>query len=411
MKNNLYKRERYLSRLRPFFHDDDIIKVITGVRRCGKSCLMKTVASELVESGTPGKDILYLDLDSKQYRNVVTPGQLESAIDALVYDDSPKYLFIDEVQNVDGFESVINAYRNDGGFSIFLTGSNSYLLSGELATKLTGRYTELEMFTLGFSEYLGMKAYFGLPVASDAQEFEQWLAYGGFPRSLRIADVSAKDAYVRDVVELIIEKDIRGRKKIRNRLAFERTMAYAINNFGAPTNLTNIVNHLGSVEHVKVKKQTLSDYLTLLENAKLLYQCPRFDMKSKRSLRGEEKYYLADSAIYRARNTDARVNYGPALENALFTHLLSKGYLVSVGRIGKLECDFIVRKGDEYAYVQVSMTVANPDVERREYAPFEKARDAWPRYLFTLDPLCNQRDGVKHLNLIEFLKQDGDLFL
>ena len=410
MEKKLYRRERYLEKLRPFYRDDDIIKVITGIRRCGKSCLMATVAEELRESGVPEEDILFLDLDSKRYRNVSTPDQLESAIDELVVGEGFKYLFIDEVQNVDGFEEVVNAYRNDGGFSIFLTGSNSYLLSGELATKLTGRYVELEMFTLGFSEHLGMKGFLDLPLSDDAREFEQWLAFGGFPRALRIEDPAAKDAYVRDVVDQVFEKDIRGRKKIRNRIAFERSMAYAVNNFGATTNLTNIVGYLDDVEHVKVKKQTLSGYLGLLENAKLLYKCPRFDMKSRRSLRGEEKYYLADPAIYRARNTDARVNYGPALENALFMHLLSKGHSVSVGRIGKLECDFITRKGDEYAYVQVSMTVADPEVERREYAPFGMIRDGWPRFLFTLDPLLSQRDGVHHLNLMEFLRDDADLF-
>lgn len=187
-------------------------------------------------------------------------------------------------------------------------------------------------------------------------------------------------------------------------------MTYAINNFGAATNLTNIVDYLENTEGIKIKKQTLAGYLDLLSNAKLLYRCPRFDLKSRRSLRGEVKYYLADPAIYRARNADARINYGPALENALYTHLLSKGYSVSVGRIGKLECDFIARRADQYAYIQVAMTVADPEVERREYAPFEKIRDGWPRYLFTLDPLRSQRDGVKHLNLMEFLKQDGDLF-
>ena len=146
-------------------------------------------------------------------------------------------------------------------------------------------------------------------------------------------------------------------------------MAYAVNNFGATTNLTNISEYLENVEHIPVKKQTISGYPSLLSNAKLLCRCPRFDLKSRRSLRGEEKYYLADPSIYRARNTNARVNYGPALENALYAHLLSKGYSVSVGRIGKLECDFIARKADAYSYVQVAMTVSDPEVERREYAP------------------------------------------
>lgn len=221
MEKKLYRRERYLQRLRPFYHDDDIVKVITGVRRCGKSCLMATVAEELIASGVPEKDVLFLDLDSKPYRHVTTPDQPEAAVDSLISDGDPKYLFIDEVQNVTGFESVVNAYRNDGGFSIFLTGSNSYLLSGELATKLTGRYVEAEMFTLGFSEHLGMKEYLGFELQSNAVEFEHWLSFGGFPRALCIADPDAKDSYVRDVVGQVFEKDIRARKKIRNRIAFD----------------------------------------------------------------------------------------------------------------------------------------------------------------------------------------------
>ena len=409
MNEPLYRRERYLKRIRPYYDADDIIKVVTGVRRCGKSCLMRSIADELLERGVPEKDIVFIDLDSRRLRNVRTPDQLEETIEARLEDDDPKYLFIDEVQNVAGFEEVINAYRNDGGFSLFVTGSNSYLLSGDLATKLTGRYVEFDMFTLGFSEYLQMKEHLGQTLESDALEFEAWLKEGGFPRSLGFSDPQAKEAYTKDVVDQIIEKDIRARKKIRNTVAFERSMAYAINNFAATTNLSNVVDYLRNVEHITVKHQTLSGYLGLLESAKLLYRCPRFDLKSRRSLRGEEKYYLADPAIYRARNTDARLNYGPALENALFIHLLSKGCSVSVGRIGKLECDFIVRKGDEYAYVQVAMTVADPRVEEREYAPFSKIGDGWPRFLFTLDSLRNQRDGVRHLNLMDFLKADEDL--
>jgi predicted AAA+ superfamily ATPase len=191
------------------------------------------------------------------------------------------------------------------------------------------------MFTLGFSEYLDMKRFLRLELGPDAQEFEQWLAFGGFPRALRIADPSAKDDYVRDVVDQVFEKDIRARRKIRNRIAFERSMAYAINNFGATTNLTNITGYLDNVEHVTVKKQTLAGYLELLSNAKLLYKCPRFDLKSRRSLRGEEKYYLADAGIYFARNVDTTPNYGPLLENVTYTYLRSRGYGVSA-RIGPL---------------------------------------------------------------------------
>ena len=184
----LYKREKYLQKIRPFFHDEGMIKVITGVRRCGKSCIMASIANELEQNGVPACNIVYLDLDKRKNRKVTTPDQLECLIDALAKDaiaTETKYLFIDEVQNVDGFEPLINGYRTEGGWSIFLTGSNAYLLSGELVTKLTGRYLEFEIFTLDFDEYLGMKKMFGRNVDTNLDvEFSRyitgrvsWLSY------------------------------------------------------------------------------------------------------------------------------------------------------------------------------------------------------------------------------------------
>lgn len=306
----LFRREQYLKKIRPFY-DDDLIKVITGIRRCGKSCLMATIVEELKERGVPEKDIVYLDLDKRGNRSIKTPDQLEAAIESRLVDDDFKYLFIDEVQNVRGYEEVVNAFNTDGGFSIFITGSNSYLLSGELMTKLTGRYVEFEMFTLSFSEFLAMKKFLGVERKDDGAEFEEYLRYGGFPRSLEYDDVEAKAHYVEDVVKQIIKKDIRSRNKIRNIEAFERVMTYVINNYGAPTSLTNLVDHLRNVEKIAVERRTVSAYIQMLVDAKILYRCQRFDLKSRKSLRGEEKYYLADPGIYFARNVDVRLNFGP----------------------------------------------------------------------------------------------------
>ena len=313
------------------------------------------------------------------------------------------------MQNVEGYEEVVNGFNTDGGFSIFITGSNSYLLSGELMTKLTGRYIEFELFTLSFEEFLGMKAFLGKEVGDARTEFDEYLRFGGFPHALTYDDPEAKAAYIEDVVAQIIKKDIKARKKVRNVSTFDRVMAYIINNFGAPTSLTNIVDYFRNVENVPVRRETVAGYIRLLEDAKILYKCERFDLKSRRSLRGEEKYYLADLSIYYARNTDARVNYGPALENVLYVYLRSLGYRVSVGRIGKLEIDFIARKRDEYAYVQVTMSIADRAVEEREYRPFAQVRDNYPQYLFTLDPLLQRRDGVRHLNLADFIATGGAL--
>ena len=404
----LYKREQYLRKIRPFY-DADLIKVITGIRRCGKSCLMECIADELRERGVAEKDIVYINLDKRGYRSIKTPDRLEAAIESSLADADFKYLFIDEIQNVRGFEEVINGFNTDGGFSIFITGSNSYLLSGELVTKLTGRYVEFEMFTLSFAEYLGMKRFLGREVRDRRLEFEDYLRYGGFPRSLEFDDPDAKARYIEDVVAQIIDKDIKAKRKIRNVDTFERVMTYMINNYGAPTSLTNIVEHFNNVEKVAVQRRTIASYIELLVNAKVLYRCPRFDLKSRKSLRGEEKYYLADPGIHFARNVDVRPSYGPSLENTLFLYLKAREYRLSVGRIGKLECDFIARRRNSYAYVQVSMSIADPGVEEREYRPFASIRDGYPRFLFTLDPLLQEREGVHHLNLIDFMAEEREL--
>lgn len=404
----LYHREQYLKKIRPFY-DDDLIKVITGIRRCGKSCLMSTIAEELRNRGVEDKDIIYLDLDRRGNRSIKTPDQLEEKIESLLADNDFKYLFIDEVQNVRDYEEVVNAYNSDGGFSIFITGSNSYLLSGELMTKLTGRYVEFEMFTLSFSEFLDMKRFMGKEVGDERIEFDEYLRYGGFPRSLEYDDPEAKARYIEDVVGQIVDKDIRTRNKIRNIDTFNRVMTYVINNYGAPTSLTSLHDYFTKKERIAVERRTIAAYIQMLVDAKVLYRCERFDLKSRKSLRGEEKYYLADPGIYFARNVDVRLNYGPSLENALYIYLRSRGYKLSVGRIGKLECDFIARRRNAYAYIQVSMTIAERDVEEREYRPFGYIRDGYPRYLFTLDPLLQERDGVRHLNMVSFMKDDGDL--
>lgn len=404
----LYHREQYLKKIRPFY-DDDLIKVITGIRRCGKSCLMATIAEELRNRGVEDKDIIYLDLDKRGNRSIKTPEQLEKKIESLLADNDFKYLFIDEVQNVRDYEEVVNAYNSDGGFSIFITGSNSYLLSGELMTKLTGRYVEFEMFTLSFSEFLDMKRFMGKAVGDARIEFDEYLRYGGFPRSLEYEDPEAKARYIEDVVGQIVDKDIRSRNKIRNIDTFNRVMTYVINNYGAPTSLTNLHDYFTKTERIAVERRTIASYIQMLVDAKVLYRCERFDLKSRKSLRGEEKYYLADPGIYFARNVDVRLNYGPSLENALYIYLRSRGYKLSVGRIGKLECDFIARRRNAYAYIQVSMTIADRNVEEREYRPFGYIRDGYPRYLFTLDSLLQERDGVRHLNMVSFMKDNGDL--
>ena len=409
MNKRIYTRQYYIDKIRGFY-DSDLIKVVTGIRRCGKSCFMISVMEDLKARGVKEKDIVYLNLDKRGYRKIKTPDALESAIEALITDDDFKYLFIDEVQNVDGFEEVINGFREDGNFSIFITGSNSYLLSGELSTKLTGRYIEIEMFTLNFREYLEAKEFLGKQINTNkTAEFNEYIRYGGFPKVLEFDDPDDKDTYISEVVSQILEKDVVKHKKIRNRAVFDKVMTYIINNFGATTSLSSIAEYFESREHISIRTETLNNYLQILENAKIIYKCQRFDVKSKKSLRGEQKYYLADLGIYFSRNVDARINYGPVLENIVYTYLSAKSYRISVGRIGKLECDFITRSSDEYRYIQIAMTIMTPETENREYKPFAMIRDNYPKYILTIDQLLQKRDGVIHKNIIDFISSDENL--
>ncbi len=403
----LYRRENHLKKIRGFYHDTGIIKVITGVRRCGKSCLMETAADEIRESGVLKENIIYLNLDKRGYRNIKTPDQLDVLIESKSTAEGIKYLFIDEIQNVEGFEEVINGYREEEDYSIFITGSNSYLLSGELATKLTGRYLEFELYTLSFEEYLEMKVFMGKDVLPDlTEEFDAYIAEGGFPKALQYEGAD-KQAYIQGVIKEIFQKDIKKRAKIRKVSVFETVQRYAINNFGATMSLTNILDDLKK-NGCPIRRETLHRYLTILEEAKIIYPCYRFDLKSRRSVSGEQKYYLADLGFYFAMNTDKRIHYGPALENIVYIYARSKGYDVSVGRIGKLECDFImIRNNIDYAYVQVSMTIMNStDTENREYRPLESIKDNYPKYLLTRNDLIQHRSGIKHYNIAPFMKEN-----
>ena len=406
-----YKREIYLNKIRGFYNDTDIIKVITGVRRCGKSCLMATIAEELQLKGVSDSQIVYLDLDRRPYRSVKTPDSLEKLIDNNTHNSGITYIFIDEIQNVKGFEEVINSFREEGRYSIFITGSNSYLLSGELITKLTGRYLEFEMFPLTFDEYIAMKAFHGKSISQDiTEEFDTYLREGGFPKAIQYDSTEDRRTYIKGIVTEIFEKDIKRRVKIRHLSIFQKVQTYLINNFGATTSISNILEALKK-DGTIIKRETLYRYIEILKDAKILYECNRFDLKSRASINGEQKYYLSDLGFYFATNTDTRINYGPVLENTIFSYARAHGYSTSIGRVGKLECDFILRRNDsEYSYVQSCMTMATSlETENREYAPLIKIRDNYPKYILTRNDPIQKRDGIIHKNLPQFMS-NGELF-
>lgn len=416
MFQKVYPREKYLSKIRPFY-DSDIIKIITGIRRCGKSFILRGIINELLKNGKSKADIVFLPLDQRGFKYIKTPAQLEEKIEFLRQGRSFIYLFIDEVQNVRGFEEVIQSYAEEG-CSLFLTGSNSYLLSDEISTKLTGRYIHFETYTLDFQEYLAMKEFFHLSIKDDREnEFREYIQNGGFPKSLEFNEKSARQLYTGEIIGEIFKKDVKTRKRISNIAVYERVQSFLLNNYAAPFSLSGLVDSLKK-EGIPTKPSTVRGYIEDLKKAKILYECNRFDLKSKSALRREQKYYLADLAIYFSMNTDNQLNYGPSLENLVYLYLVSHDYQVSIGRIGRFECDFIIRsRTGGYAYIQVAYTLQGEDrgaterIKEREYRPFREIRDGYPRYIISLDRYCDQREGVHHINAIDLFLQKEKILL
>lgn len=409
----LYKRENYLSKLRGFYNATDIIKVITGVRRSGKSSILQLIINELLESGVNESNIIDINLEKRGFISIRSPEALDTKINELVALSNRKeikYLFIDEIQYIEGFEELINSYRAEGDFSIFISGSNSYLLSSEIGTRLTGRYISLEVFTLNFEEYESMKAFYKKTIDSNPLvELNNYIREGGFPRTILFDSYSDKLTYVQNIVDEIFEKDIKTRAKIKNTQSFNIVTDFIIGNFGSTFSINSLEKEMVKKGNC-ISRSTLSKYIDLLIKAKIIYECNRFDTKSKKILAGETKYYLADTSFYYARNTDNKVNYGPALENMVYIYAKSKNYSVSVGKIGSFECDFIVRSPSSgFAYIQVCYSIlTSKETEDREYRSLEKIKDNWPKYVATTDYSLQQRNGIKHINILDFIKDNKE---
>lgn len=417
-----YRRETYIARINKFRDECELIKVLTGVRRCGKSTILHILEDDLKREGINENNILYIDLNKRPYKSIKTTDELEKIIDDKFKNiDGIKYLFIDEVQNVTKFEESIESYRLEGDYSIFITGSNSYLLSGELITKLTGRYIEFNINTLSFGEYLDIKRFFKKEVSPNLDdEFIKYILEGGFPLAAKYDDPSQKKDYILSIIDEIYKKDIKKNNKIRDKSLFNQVMTYIINNFGATTSVNNLCDYLEKINKHRPSKHTIYSYLNILVNAKILCRCSRFDLKSKKSLNGYEKYYLTDLSFYYATNADLRINYGPVLENVCYNYFKENNYTISIGKIGLLEIDFILSKpfNQGYAYVQVCKTLDNgiyddngiSEVEYREFSPLEKIKDNYKKIVLTLDKLEKNKNGILSKNIISILLESNNTF-
>jgi len=400
------KREKYLKKIRPFYHDD-LIKVITGIRRCGKSNLLLQIKEELIQSGVDNKQIIFIDLDSIIYKNCKTANQLEVEIDKLYKDhDKKTYLFIDEIQNIKNYEEIVNAYRTSYGTSIFITGSNSYLLSGELVTKLTGRYIEFPILPFSFSE---AKDYLEQNNMGNHLDIENYILYGGLPKRFDYINEEQIFNYIKEITNQIITKDILIRARINNVSLFKKIIDYVCNNPATTFSSISITRYLKN-EHINTKISTIKKYIDFIVNSKIINRCERYDIKGKKILNFEEKYYLSDLAFKTVLGRSNKISYSLSLENIVYNELISRGYDVYVGKFYNKEVDFVVKKNKEIAYIQVTYLMNDDDTIIREFTPLESIRDNYPKYVISLDPINMSNNGIKHLHLINgFLLSEAEL--
>ena len=379
--------------------DKDIIKVIVGVRRCGKSYMFNLIIDELLERGINKENILLINFESAKYRNVSNPRELDLLVRDLTKEINGKiYMFFDEIQNVDEWEKSINSFRVDYDCDIYLTGSNSKLLSGELATHLTGRYMEIKMYPFSFKEYLDYKK-----TSSNMKAFNDYLTYGGFPFLLSLESEIDKTEYLNDIFNSIFLKDIIERYSIRDAGLLTRIVDFILDNTGKIVSSKSISDYLRKKEKIKVSPKTIYNYLEYLTNACLLYKVQREDLEGKKILSINEKYYCVDQGFNQVRIGRNQLNNSRIMENIVYFELLRRGYEITIGCIGDYEIDFVCKKMGEKIYVQVTRELSNEDTIEREFRPLLLVKDNYPKYVISTDEFDMSRDGIKHMNILDFL--------
>ena len=398
----MVKRETYLRRIRPFI-GGDLVKVMTGMRRSGKSVMLELIKEELVSQGVDPRQFIALNFEDMRYTHLLTAQALHDEILQRKEGMHGKvYLFFDEIQEVDGWEKCINSFRVEFDCDIYITGSNAKLLSGELATYLGGRYVEFVIYPFSFAEFLALYRTV-YPETSPAQGFQAYLLRGGMPylANLRFEEAPCRQ-YLTDVFNSVQLKDIVKRNKIRDVDLLERIIAYVMANVGTTFSATAISKFLKN-EHRRVSPETVLNYLRACADAYLFYQVKRQDVQGKQILASQEKYYIADHGVREAVFGGNLRDINLILENIVFLELLRRGYTVTVGKSGALEVDFIAEQRGERVYIQVCYLLAAPETVQREFGVYDTIPDNFPKYVVSMDELDLSRNGIHHKNIRDFL--------
>ena len=396
-------RERYLTKIRPFY-DQDLIKVIMGIRRCGKSVLLLQIIDELKEKGIPESQIIYINFENEDYNFIKNDIDLHNYIKEKIINEEKYYLFFDEIQNIKDWEKAINSFKASKNVSIFITGSNSDLLSGELATHLAGRYVSFKLYPLTFSEVCKLK---NLNEKKDIEDaFDNYITWGGMPQRFVLTDEMQTRTYLSDVYDSIVLKDIIARFGIKDIDLFNRIVEYIVTTPSQNFSAESLSKYFANKDNREVSKVTLYNYLEYMTKAMLINKADRYDIRGKRILSGKYKYYLTDLGIGQVKNIGKRQQLGAYLENIVYNELISRGYDVKVGNLEKGEVDFIAIRFKEKIYIQVAYILADDSVIDREFGVYKEIQDNYPKYVLTMDKHDFSQNGIIHKNVIDWLLQE-----
>lgn len=400
----MINRENYMNKLLSY-KDTEFIKVITGIRRCGKSSLLKLFMNKLKEED-PKTNVIYMNFESFEFDKIIDYKDMYTEIKKQIKNNGKTYILLDEVQRVINWEKCVNALTVDFNCDIYITGSNAYLLSSELSTYLSGRYIEIKMLPLSFKEFLKF-ANFESNISID-EKFNQYMKYGGMPGIIKINyDYNLFDDAIKGIYNTVFMKDVIEKNKLTDASLLEKVLKFLMSNTGSLISSKKIADFLTS-QGTKVTHNTILNYLEMLENAYIIYKAPRYDIKGKELLKTLEKYYIVDIGIRNSilgfRNSD----YGHIIENIVFFELLNRGYTVTIGKNDSLEIDFIATNSKEKKYYQVTLSLLEENVRNRELAPLKNIHDNYEKTILTLDRVYNEtsEEGIKCKNIIDFLLEE-----
>lgn len=398
----MIKRELYLSKIRPFY-DSDLIKVIVGIRRAGKSTIMMQIIDELKDKNILEEQIIYINFEYKEFSFIRNDDDLYSYIKSFIKNDSKYYIFLDEIQNVDKWEKTVNSFKAKEKYSIFITGSNSDLLSGELATHIAGRYVSFKIYPFNFFEVCKLKNIDNNNKYELKEYFDDYIKWGGLPQRFEFKLESQIKTYLSDVYDSIIVKDIINRFEIKDLDLFNRIVEYIVTTPSETFSAETLANYFLGKEQRGVAKNTLYNYLEYMVKGNLINKCERYDIRGKRILSGRYKYYLTDLGLGMVKNINKRPQLGAYLENVVYNELLVRGYDVSVGNIQNGKIDFIATKDNKIEYYQVTYMLSTDDVIEREFGAYKNIDDNYPKYVISTDTFDMSQNGIIHKNIIDWL--------